>query len=398
MKKYNLITPEGTRDFLFEECLARREVDKKLCAIYASRGYTEVITPCLEFYDVFNSTNRYFAQESMYKLTDAKGRLMVLRPDSTLPISRLVATRLRGEIKPLKMYYSQNIYRVNPKDSGRDDEIAQSGIEIIGGNPERSDMEALSIAVEVLSSIDESYRFEIGDSAFFKLLAEKICISDEDIEDVKQFVETKNYPSLGNILEKYGNNNYTSAMKMLPRLFGGEEVFEKAEQVFTDKEALDVLKYLKKVYNMLCELGIKEHIAIDLGFVSKTNYYTGIIFRGYVEGYGKSILSGGRYDSLICENGSGVKSIGFAVNTNAAADVLVKSGKSALLPVCDVLVFAENDNLVAAIRHCSKLASDGMTVDNAAVSDFDEAKAYALAKGIKRIDVVSENGIKTVNL
>ena len=60
MKKYNLITPEGTRDFLFEECLARREVDKKLCAIYASRGYTEVITPCLEFYDVFNSRETYF--------------------------------------------------------------------------------------------------------------------------------------------------------------------------------------------------------------------------------------------------------------------------------------------------------------------------------------------------
>lgn len=45
MKKYNLITPEGTKDFLFEECLVRRKVENRLHGIFRSKGYSELITP-----------------------------------------------------------------------------------------------------------------------------------------------------------------------------------------------------------------------------------------------------------------------------------------------------------------------------------------------------------------
>ena len=48
----------------------------------------------------------------MLKLTDLKGRLLVARPDSTVPIARLVATRLRGHALPVRLYYSQNVYRM----------------------------------------------------------------------------------------------------------------------------------------------------------------------------------------------------------------------------------------------------------------------------------------------
>ncbi|MBQ8614607.1 MAG: ATP phosphoribosyltransferase regulatory subunit, partial [Ruminiclostridium sp.] len=115
MKRYDLLTPEGTRDLLFDECVALRTVEDKLRSVFQSHGYAEVVTPGLEFFDVFSSKSRYFSQESMYKLTDAKGRLMVLRPDSTLPIARLVGTRLREETFPLKLFYNQTIYRANPK-------------------------------------------------------------------------------------------------------------------------------------------------------------------------------------------------------------------------------------------------------------------------------------------
>ena len=162
MKRYDLLTPEGTRDLLFDECAARRIVEERLRKIFTAYGYSEVITPGLEFYDVFNMKARFFAQESMYKLTDGKGRLMVMRPDSTMPIARVVSTRLRDEVFPLKLFYSQSVYRVNPKNSARDDEIFQSGIEIIGGDVRRSDLEALSIAIDVLKTCDaDDFRFEI---------------------------------------------------------------------------------------------------------------------------------------------------------------------------------------------------------------------------------------------
>ena len=89
MKRYDLLTPEGTRDQLFDECLAKRTIQEKLRKIFTAYGYSEVITPGLEFYDVFNSKTRYFPPETMYKLVDGKNRLMVMRPDNTMPIARL---------------------------------------------------------------------------------------------------------------------------------------------------------------------------------------------------------------------------------------------------------------------------------------------------------------------
>ena len=55
MRKYDLITPEGTKDFLFEECLVRREIEQDLHDLFRSKGYSELTTPGLEFFDVFQS-------------------------------------------------------------------------------------------------------------------------------------------------------------------------------------------------------------------------------------------------------------------------------------------------------------------------------------------------------
>ena len=59
MKKYNLITPEGTKDFLFEECLVRRKVENRLHGIFRSKGYSELITPSLEFFDVLQKESTH---------------------------------------------------------------------------------------------------------------------------------------------------------------------------------------------------------------------------------------------------------------------------------------------------------------------------------------------------
>ena len=89
MKKFNKITPEGTKDILFEECLSQRTVSERLTHIFKMRGYNEVITPGMEYYDVFDAPNAAIPQYEMYKSTDNKGRLIVFRPDLTLPIARL---------------------------------------------------------------------------------------------------------------------------------------------------------------------------------------------------------------------------------------------------------------------------------------------------------------------
>ena len=122
MIKNRLITPEGTRDLLFEDCIARRKVESAIKEVLIPRGFAEVITPALEFYDVFCGEHDGIPQEEMYKLTDQKGRLLAVKPDLTMPIARLAATRLKDHPLPLRLYYNQNAYRITPALSGRSDE------------------------------------------------------------------------------------------------------------------------------------------------------------------------------------------------------------------------------------------------------------------------------------
>lgn len=393
MKKNDLLTPEGTRDLLFDESVARRIVEDKLQRLFKSYGYSEVITPGLEFYDVFMLKSRYFAQESMYKLSDGKGRLMVIRPDSTMPIARLSATRLKDEIFPLKLFYNQNIFRINPKDSGRDDEITQSGVEIIGGDSKKSDMEILNLATEVLTALEtEDFRFEIGDSALFKILIAKVTKDEDETETIREFIENKNLPELKLTLEKYGDNDDVRALYSLPKLFGGEEVFKKAEKIFKDEKAFEVLEDIKQAYEYLCQLGFKNKVTLDLGLVNKTNYYTGLLFRGYTEGYGMPVLSGGRYDALMSDFGSSHAATGFAVNVNAVANALLRKNHAPLIKPAEALVYAERDAAAQGFAHCRELISKGINAENALQDTLEEALGYAEKKGISAVEKVDAFG------
>lgn len=394
MKRYDLLTPEGTRDQLFDECLAKRTIQEKLRKIFTAYGYSEVITPGLEFYDVFNSKTRYFPPETMYKLVDGKNRLMVMRPDNTMPIARLAATRLREEKLPLKLYYNQSIFMVNPKNSGRDDEFTQSGIEILGGERVAADYEALSLAAQALFAIDEDFTLEIGESGIFQTVVEDLNLPEEKSEQIHSLIESKNFPALNEALAGM-SGSAAEAVRALPSLFGESEVFAEAEKYMYSKELRTKLAGLRATYEALCSMGYSDRIKVDLGLAHKKNYYTGILFRGYVEGYGLPVLSGGRYDDLLGDFGRNAAAVGFAVNVEAAAKVFLRNTSEPLTKPADVLVFSEQGCEIAALNHCSELIDSGLTVFNSLFATADEAAQYARVHGIKRIDAVGANSAVT---
>lgn len=325
----------------------------------------------------------------MYKLVDNKARLMVVRPDSTMPIARMTATRLREETLPVRLCYSQSVYRNKPSMRGRSDEIRQTGIELIGSSSGRAELEVLANALEVLSSFEtEGFRLEIGHIGFFKVLLNRLDCDSDTAESIRSLIEVKNYPALNDLLESIGDNEVTRALKKLPRLFGGEEVFAEAEKLYSDSEAAAVLSELRETYERAVSLGYNGMITIDLGLVNRMDYYTGTVIKGYIEGCGDAVLSGGRYDKLLSEFGYDVPSIGFAVNVDAVAAAELKKVDFTPAPA-DVLVFGENGYEAAAVAHSRKLISDGMTAETAVFDTIEEAKAYAAKKGIKRVDTVS---------
>ena len=184
MRTYSRITPEGARDILFEECRGRREIQRRLSWAFALRGYREVMTPGLEYYDVFSLPGAALPQREMYKTTDNRGRLVVFRPDSTLPIARMAASRLQGQCKPLRLYYDQTIYRNRPDLSGRSDECAQMGVELMGAAGLGADLEVISLAAQALEACAPGFRMELGHGGLFRILADELPLSPEQKEEI----------------------------------------------------------------------------------------------------------------------------------------------------------------------------------------------------------------------
>ncbi len=322
MKRYANITPEGSRDFLFEESDDRKSVESTLSALYKEKNYRKVITPAIEYFDVFSNGNTGVEADDMYKLTDNYGRTTVLRPDNTMPIARLVATRLRDAAFPVRLYYNQNVFVKNKAHAGRTDEIPQSGIELIGDGSLDADIEVISMAVEALSrTLRGSYKLEIGHAGFFSAILDKMDLTATQKADICNFTESKNYAALGDLLNRLKPCPEIAALKRLPRLFGSVEVLDEARKLYKSAESNRALDYLKTLFEKLEKMGVSDKIIIDLGLVNRSNYYTGVIFRGYADGSGVTVLSGGRYDNLISEFGLDCPAVGFAVDVNALCEV-----------------------------------------------------------------------------
>ena len=392
MKRYDLITPEGTRDLLFEDCLARRKAEKALSELFEGFGYSEVVTPGIEFYDAFMGSARNFRQESLYKLTDSKGRLMVLRPDCTIPIARLAATRLKEEQTPLRLYYIQSVFTNNALLKGRSDEVVQAGIELIGGeNEKRADLEVLCTAVEALAAFDkDNFRLEIGHIGYFKELVAQLDLEDNVVEEIRMLISTKNYPALNDLLDEIGSNNITKALKQLPSLFGGIEVLDKASEIYTNDKITGILHNLKKIFGRLSSMGYEGKISVDLGIVSHMDYYTGVVFKGYLSEIGDSVLKGGRYDKLISSFGKDMPAIGFGIKVDLVARHLKKKGELPEVKPVDAVIFGEKGYVVEAMMYARELIAKGLKVEHSLYNTYEDTVAFAKAKGVKKIITVGE--------
>ncbi len=392
MKKNELITPEGTRDLLFDECLARRDAEQKLGKLFTGLGYSEVVTPGIEFYDLFTSNTRHFRQESMYKLVDSKGRIIVMRPDSTIPIARLAATRLKEAEFPLRLFYNQSVFENNALLKGRSDEMVQAGIELLGGeNKKRSDYEVLSTAVEALAGFDrDNFRLEIGHIGYFKALVDKLNADDEVKEEIRTLISSKNYPVLNDLLDKVDDKKLANALKQLPRLFGGIDVLDKAASLYTDEKISDILDNLREVFVRLTEMGYDGKISLDLGIVSHIDYYTGVVFRGYLSNIGEAVLKGGRYDNLVGEFGRECNAVGFGINVDSAAKHIMLQGGAHSTEKAQVLIFGEYGYEVKAMKYAHELVKQGMKIENSLFDSVDESREYALKNGIQKLVIVGE--------
>lgn len=386
-------TPEGSSDRLFAECAAWRNVQNTLTGVFEHRGYSEILTPETEYYDLFVAAGYPLAQEAMMKVIDRSGRILVMRPDNTTPIARVMASQLRAQPLPQRFYYNQNVYRSDDAHTGRSAQIAQCGVELIGAAGIKADLEVLCTAIQAMHAAGVTdFQLELGCVDYFAGLAELLEAPEQTISAMRRNLEEKRFTAFAQLLRPYRDSEAGRALTGLSKAFGGVEILSAARQNCPSQRAAKALDYLKTLYEQLCEAGLGANVRFDLGLVQRLDYYTGIVFRAYGRGAGSVVLSGGRYDTLIGHLGYNVPAIGFAVDVQALSQCMTP----VQLAEKQTAVFYEEGLLGSAMDF---VAAEPRGTAVVCVSQTEEqALLEANALGVKTLIVLTAQGERRIAL
>ena len=144
-------TPWGFRDILPEEAQAREEIALTVKGCFREHHYLPVETPLLEDKGSLEEGGRI--ADTPFKLFDDDGRLLVVRPDNTLPIVRLVSTRMRAADLPLRLRYEAPVVREYQRNAGGSRQFTQLGFELIGAGDTAGDVEIVSLVAEAVREL-----------------------------------------------------------------------------------------------------------------------------------------------------------------------------------------------------------------------------------------------------
>ncbi|WP_417341781.1 ATP phosphoribosyltransferase regulatory subunit, partial [Gordonibacter urolithinfaciens] len=145
----NYVTPAGFRDVLTDEAQQRERITRAVQERFAARGYLPIETPTLEVMDVMRAGGRLAG--SPFRFFDARGDLLAMRPDVTLQVARMTATRLAGQPGPFRFRYLQRVFReAEAEMQAKARELTQMGIECIGEEGPEADAEVVGLLAEAL--------------------------------------------------------------------------------------------------------------------------------------------------------------------------------------------------------------------------------------------------------
>lgn len=333
IKKFKL--PKGTQDHLPSDCYSRRIVEGKLMDCFKFYGYSEIESPILERYELFDSGVGKVELNKLFKVTDVDGDLLVLRPDITMPISRIVCTKLQ-DCRQRLCYLGKSFSALETE--GKLREFTQAGVEIMGDKSDGADVEIIMLAIKSLLAVGlDDFQIEIGNVGFFKGLLDAYDVADEDRDILTNSIESKNGIKLYSLSGEINKDMLTS-LSRLPMLFGGVEILDEARSMCLNEQMSDAVVRLKNVYEGIKSLGYERYITFDMSKVGKMKYYSGLVMRGIIKNLGRPILSGGRYDGLCDSFGKRIPAVGFAIAIGYLTRALDNQQKLVKMPSADVVV------------------------------------------------------------
>ena len=364
-------TTPGTRDILPPESTRLLDVQARILERFRLHGFREVITPALEYSEVVEEPK---LPDASFKLFDPDNQMLLLRPEMTTPIARLVAQRLRNVPTPHKLSYGLPVYRRTGVGRGQSAEFHQAGVEVVGSTSPGEDAGAIALLIETLESAGlrapRDFVLVLGQTAFYEGYLRQVA--PEAASELLAALAAKDLVRVDEISP--GIPDEAAGVREIPRLVGpatDASVMQRAER-YAEGEAAVALENLREILAHLDAGGHLDSVMLDLGLIGRHNYYTGAVYEVYASGLGFTVANGGRYDNLLRRFGEPLPATGFAISLERLMSVLPEEEPSPLL----VLV----GGTVEATRLAAQLRSSGVPVLHLAEDLAPEAAlSYAIS-------------------
>lgn len=309
------LLPKDTKAFCFIE-----DAFRKSCL---SWGYQEVRTPTLEYLHLFTAAGTLTPNmlSKVYSFLDWdgwSGERVVLRPDGTIPVARLYIENLpQNEVA--RLFYVTNVFAF--EETGTENrERWQCGVELIGSNKPASDIELVSLAVEIIRQLGISdVQIQLSHSGVLNALLKELKLSpDEEVRLLDRILDG-NWQAL--IEAKPENSEISRLVSLFLDLKGKTSGFLENLKAMPQLPAnlKTALTNFAEIARLLDVMDCRYQI--DIASTRGFEYYTGLCFQ--LSTQGNRIGSGGRYDNLIpLIGGRKTPACGFALYMEPLANLI----------------------------------------------------------------------------
>jgi histidyl-tRNA synthetase len=297
---------KGARDFYPGDKRLQKFMFTKIRHAVERFGYEEYDAPILEPLELYLAkTGEEIVNEQTYAFSDRGGRQVVVRPEMTPTVSRMVAARRQELAYPLRWYSIPNLWRYERPQRGRFREHWQLNVDIFGVADTKAELEVIQVAEAVFKAFKakrDMYEIRINSRQLMDyVLAEYLGLDEIEAQSIAKLIDRMNKMDASAFIAQ------VDAICSPSKREAG--VTEKLMEVLSAKTvtglppALQTNAALERVVQLLrqlSDLGI-TNARFDASLMRGFDYYTDIIFEIFDTHpeNNRAMLGGGRYDGLV---------------------------------------------------------------------------------------------------
>ena len=154
---HHALLPAGMVDLLPPEAEIEAFAIENLIATFNRNGYQLVKPPLVEFEDnLIIGSGAATAAQSFRLMDPDSQRMMAVRADMTVQISRIASSRLGHIPRPLRLSYAGQVLRVKGSNLRPLRQFGQVGAELIGSGEPTADVEMIMLTINSLKQLGMS--------------------------------------------------------------------------------------------------------------------------------------------------------------------------------------------------------------------------------------------------